>query len=329
MKLRYCQLRFKTPLHLGEREGWLEGSQIYVRSDTLYSAICHGFRLLYGEEGLKPILPSTDSPGCPLLISSTFPWRGENLYLPIPKDQFSPGDKLLKKALFAGISDWNKLINGIIMDSNMDLLVPSNQEKLPWKIYDVPRVGLSRKNLTPEDRFFYQTLVEYEENAGLYFFYQWDNSDSDLETRFRAVMRLLADEGIGGDRSSGKGWMEMPQFKEADIAVPQAADGMILLSLYHPLPGEYNLLGNGFYELIERKGYIYSPEGCSLQKRAVRMFTEGSVFPCQSSNLTGGIVDVTPEAFSSHRVFKYGKAFSIPYWLNQKGRSLCSNENQD
>jgi CRISPR-associated protein Csm4 len=321
MKLKYCQFTFKTPFHLGEREGWLEGSQSFVRSDTLFSAICHGFRLLYGEEGLASLLPAGADTKSPLLLSSAFPWWGDKHYLPIPKNQFSPGDKKLKKALFADKTSWEKMIAGNPPDAGMDLLNPSDESSLPWKTYEVPRVGLSRRNNSPEDRFFYQTLVEYQPDAGLYFFYHWETEEKEilLDAKFKAALRLLADEGLGGDRTSGKGWMEMPQFKEMELAVPRDADGIIMLSLYHPLIAEYGKLGNGYYDLIERRGYIYSPDGCSLQKRPVRMFTEGSVFPCQDSELKGSLAEITPDSFHAHRVYRYGKAFGIPCNFSQKG----------
>jgi len=318
MKLKYCQLTFKTPFHLGEREGWLEGSQVFVRSDTLFSAICHGFRLLYGEAGLGSLLPFGEKKDSPLFLSSAFPWQGDKHYLPMPKNLLSQGDKKLKKALFVDSSNWEKLIAGKQPDDEMDLLNPADESNLPWRTYDIPRVGLSRRNNSPEDRFFYQTLVEYKPDAGLYFFYQWETEEKEtlLEAKFKAALRLLADEGLGGDRTSGKGWMEMPQFKEMALGTPEDADGVILLSLYHPLAAEYAKLSNGFYELIERKGYLYSPDGCSLQKRPIRMFTEGSVFPSIESGLKGRVADVTPDAFKAHQVYRNGKAFGIPCKLS-------------
>ncbi len=39
------------------------------------------------------------------------------------------------------------------------------------------------------------------------------------------------------------------------------------------------------------------------------MIKEGAVFP---KELKGRLVDVTPEAFKEHRVYRYGIGFTIP-----------------
>lgn len=51
----------------------------------------------------------------------------------------------------------------------------------------------------------------------------------------------------------------------------------------------------------------------NLRRRTVRMFSEGSVFSAESnSGLYGGLVNVKPEDFAEHEVYRYGYAFAVP-----------------
>lgn len=67
----------------------------------------------------------------------------------------------------------------------------------------------------------------------------------------------MCDEGIGGDRTCGKGLFRQPVFLDFEplhIAEPNAAYS---LSAYFPRPEEIAGLDESFYELEERKGYIF------------------------------------------------------------------------
>lgn len=327
MQLKFCKLQFKTPLHLGIRENWLESTDTQVHSDTLYSAICHAWRLLYGSESLEHDLLKNQS----VLISSCFPWWKDRFYLPFARNLF-PSDKDLKKVRYIEKSDWEKILAGQDFNNSMDRLPrpgasynedsPISPPQTPWKVYETPRIGVNRQNNMTDQAFYFLSQIEFMEDAGLYFFYDVDTKIND---RWLAALRLMADEGLGGDRSVGKGWMHPPQFSAMDISSPVNADGCILLSLYYPLDSEYSVLQKGYYELIERRGYIYSPDGTSLQRQPVRMITEGSVFPVQPEQMVGGIVDVTPEIFNSHRVYRYGRAFGIPCMTG----GLCETKTQN
>ena len=103
----------------------------------------------------------------------------------------------------------------------------------------------------------------------------------------------MCDEGIGGYRSAGKGCFEQPRLEDVVIAVPEKPDGWLSLSLFHPTGTELDGLGDGFYDLLTRSGYVYSPDNRSLRRKTVRMFDEGSVFPTPERR--GELVDVTPD----------------------------------
>ncbi|MGB9628153.1 MAG: type III-A CRISPR-associated RAMP protein Csm4, partial [Thermodesulfobacteriota bacterium] len=179
----------------------------------------------------------------------------------------------------------------------------------PWKMENVPRVGLSRWTSHPGENFFHFGQVTYQSDAGLFLLV--DFKDISFKKKLLATFNLLAHEGIGGDRTSGKGLFCKPEILEIKINIPEYFDGVYSISIYYPLKTEIPGIERGFYELEDRKGYIYSPSGQSLRRRSIRIFAEGSVFPTEKKRI-GSIVDVTPEAFDSHKVYRYGYIFSIP-----------------
>jgi CRISPR-associated protein Csm4 len=320
MKLSVCNLKPKGPLHLGERENWREGSGIYIHSDTLFSAFCHCYQFLYSTEELEKLLKLFEDNQPPFLFSSAFPcWKGL-YYFPVPLNQF-PGTKEVKKIKFIEKAGLEKLLAGEKIESLISdyRCIPSHEKPAePWVIENTPRVSLNRRSNHPleEGGFFHFGLVFYHpDDAELYFLIQYKNSD--YKKRVEATIRLIADEGIGGDRSSGKGLFHYPVFSEINLDIPSEYDGIMTLSLYFPNDDELTGIKDGFYELIERKGYIYSPVNVSLRRKSERMFTEGSVFP-KSPERKGKLVNVTPNIFTNHSVYRYGLIFALPCKLESK-----------
>ncbi len=314
MNLLICKLKPKSPLHLGERESFREGTEVFVHSDTLFSTFCHGYLLLYGREKLEELLKKFLDRNLTFVISSAFPFWNDKLYFPIPENQI-PKNKELKKKLFIEKSGFEKLLSGKRVEEieNIIEFIPNKNNKRPYVTTDVPRVGLSRLTNHPGENFFHFGEVIYKENAGLFFLY--DLKDKSIEKQFHTTFRLLADEGIGGDRTLGKGLFNEPEFSNVDINVPSNNSGIVTLSLFLPTQDELNDIGESYYQLISRRGYIYSPQCQSLRRKSVRMFKEGAVF---TTNKKGRIVDVTPEIFKEHRIYRYGLAFTLPCVLEVK-----------
>jgi CRISPR-associated protein Csm4 len=314
MNFTACRLSFVSGLHLGERENWREGSGYLAHSDTLFGAFCHGYRLLYGEADLVTLLAGFQEGEPPFRLSSAFPYWDDIFYLPVPRCQL-PRSKETKKIAFVGLSEWGRLTAGESLEAlgsdaavlpRLNVKPPRDK---PWTVADIPRVGLNRFTAHPDENFFYFGETWFQEGAGLYFLFSV--TDALLDKRFRAVWRLLAHEGLGGDRSVGKGQFQAPDFIPLDIPAPIESDHLVCLSLYYPGPGELAGLDQGYYDLVDRRGYIFSPTRQSFRRRPVRLFSEGSVFPCPPER-RGLLVDVTPEGFDVHPVFRYGLAFTLP-----------------
>lgn len=311
VKFSLCKLKPKTPLHLGERELFYETTEVYIHSDTLFSAFCHSYLLLYGEKKLNLLLEKfKHSP--PFVISSCFPWWEDKLYFPIPENQIFE-DKRIKKKMFIEKEEFEKLIEGKSIESvSFEKFI--DEEKKPYFKTVVPRIALSRLNNNPGENYFHFGEVFYKENAGLFFLYKLN--DPGIEKEFKATIFLMCDEGIGGDRSVGKGFFDVQKvvFENIEFNVPDVSSS-IILSLYSPLEKEIGDIKEGYYQIITRSGYIYSPYAKSIRRKTVRMFKEASVFP---STKIGKIVDVTPQGFNIHKVYRYGLAFSLPCKLEIK-----------
>ncbi len=364
MKCIAVKLKPKTSFHIGEREEWREGSKIYFPADTLFSALTHCYLLLYGN--VNAFLEEFLSGQPPFLLSSAFPFWGEDYYFPLPKNKFlspqevcnlkeisHPNDKKdyeikklekavplslkeIKKTQFVNLASLRFLLNGqslyaLILKSAEDhkyktlplLFFPGEDKekfadcwkKKPWTVENVPRLALSRLSSHPGENFFNFGRVYYAADAGLFVLVKVNQPN--WETKLRSLFYLLAHEGVGGDRTIGQGLFETPEFHELEL--PDINDGQWLycLSPYFPNDDERRGLADGYYEIEERKGYIFSPGGRSLRRRSIRVFTEGSIFPLNLDR-RGRLVDLTPDLFKAHRVYRYGLLFGLPCRLEER-----------
>lgn len=349
--MRYLAVKLipKSFIHLGEREKWLEGSRVHIPSDTLFSALCHCFLLLYGE--VEDLLQGFISGDAPFLISSAFPWWDGDFYFPLPKNQLAFGEKLaessekdLKQVRYVNQVLLIRLLSGENLSELVDEIksnftlkclpdlgryesknknlaekdLPTlsvDYEGVAWRTEDVPRVALNRFNNHPGENFFHFGQVAYADRAGLFVLVMIKKKEW-LE-KIKALFRLLADEGIGGDRSCGKGLFRQPEFLEVEFPEIESVEAEYALSCYFPRENEITGLDESYYELEERKGYIFSPLNRSFRRRSLRVFTEGSVFKGGISRV-GRLVDTKPEVFDKHPVYRYGYLFSIPCRMEPK-----------
>ncbi len=304
-----CILKPRGPFHAGEREGMREGSEMFIHSDTLFSAFCHSFLLLYGKpelERLLSALQTEDRERLPVVFSSAFPYYGGKFYFPVPRS-FIPRNKDDKRVRFVEQPVFEALLAGKLPEGNL----PGGLPDTVARIEDVPKVTISRFSGTAqEDGGFYHVGFTYlAQDAALFFLMRVTD---DWRNKVEAAIRLACDEGIGGYRSIGKGQFEQPEMRE--ISLHSEGEASVMLSLYYPAETETAGLNRGWYELIWRKGYVYSPETRSLRRKTVTMFAEGSVFP--GNNRRGKLVDVTPENAAnlglSHRIYRSGLAFLLP-----------------
>lgn len=324
MKVVECRIKPRGSFHIGEKEAVLEKTSDYIHSDTLFSAICNAYRLLYGNEELKEILKLFADRKPPFLISSAFPYAGETLLFPLPKseDSLAHGkDKRFKKVEFISRDLFERLAKGEdiseylqeknLVQSNRVLLTDDEIKRLGkteiWNSREVPRVAIDRK--TSSSTIYHLGEVSFADHCGLYFF--MDLIMPEYEKKVKAAIRVLGDEGIGGERTYGKGLFK-PDFIDKDWNW-ETKNHFTTLSLFYPQKAEGSIVSDGHYELVRRGGWIYSLDATNLRRRTVRMFIEGSVFPAlKGVEFYGCLADVKPKDFVNHEVYRYGYAFAVP-----------------
>jgi len=306
----------KTPFHIGLKEGTLEKTMCYIHSDTIFSAICNNYRLLYEKEELENLLRGfKDDP--PFLISSAFPYSHDVLFFPTPKSidvskcVERRDIKRFKKIEFISqkvVEDLteNNLVEHLREDNIVQgKLLVSNEEKERiddkiWIEREVPRVSIDRRSSS--SNIYYFGEVEYCKECGLYFLVNF--REDAYKNKLNAAIRLMGDEGVGGDRSYGKGLFTI-EFKDFSWNIDSGS--FVTLSLYFPREDEIEMVKNGYYEIIGRGGWVYSPDEKGTRKKFVRMLSEGSTFKGDKTYY-GGVVKVGE---GKHDVYRYGYAFPL------------------
>ena len=167
----------------------------------------------------------------------------------------------------------------------------------------------------PEDRLYHETTVQFNsfavgglEYEGAYCVLLDHRLTDDQYREFLAALRVMADEGVGGQRSSGKG--QFREVREATIDIPEreAVAAYLGLSIVSPADGgELDALER--YELFVRGGGSLGLRGDSEKHRKqARFVREGAVM---SRRIAGTIPDVSPDAANTP-VLRNGRNFAIP-----------------
>jgi CRISPR-associated protein Csm4 len=310
------KMKFMGPVHFGYKEKTYNFTEYMIHSDTLFSGIINCMGLLYGKDTIDEIIDKFVNNEPPFKISSAFLYIKDDYFVPRPFDlelsdildfkkakkvKFVPLEFLLKHSV-ENKKEWDVSPTGLLISQKKYKNIVGEIER--------PRVTLDRVNSTCE--IYYIDSCYFSENAGLWFFL--DIFDESLGDKIKASIRLLGDEGLGGERTYGLGLFK------ADISENMAIGSLqescyLLLSLFYPNKGE-KIAGNiSSYGFIERAGYIYSPWEMSKRKKKVRMLTEGSIFTSEPKGYT---VDITPKGFQIHRIVRYGIAYCIPVLLKRE-----------
>ena len=333
MEFACYKLLFRDALHIGSNRPGFEHTEEFIRADTLFSALMHAWALLYPDD-LNSFFPRNNSRlDFPYFrISSAFPFVGENLFLPKPRwrlgkqkeETLSP--KLAKK--IKKLAWVEKRIMERWLNDELGPLQPDEtfgddaywspgkknrqtRAQSPLRIEDSPRVQMDRwQNTTTPFTF---ARLYFREEAGLFFLAEINYPG--YQEKFTAALRLLGDEGIGGDRSVGHGHFAVSGPDVFQIDAPENTDYYLILSPFHPNHEAVAQIGDeSSYQLITRRGWITAGHGRPLRRQAVRMFAEGSVL--QGRQPQGDLVRVleqNDELGLGHDVFRYGQPLSLPF----------------
>lgn len=348
-------LRFPNGLYVG-RSGYNEeyvGGRDLPPSDTLKAALQVCAIRLFGETEC-----ANDSFLAGFRISSAFPFVGSTRFFPKPltgiqkrTDHSADGKKqagidakkwkrvkYIAEDLFARIlagklledtdvqSHWfqgSYLINGEQTSSGLKFSEMETRTRLRSVDYK-GRWWHDPDSSSPDPYHVERTL--YHPEAGLWFLAHY--VDGVAKARVEAALRLLADEGLGTDRSVGYGYFEWVggEPKPIDLPAPTQANAWLNLGLLCPEDDAQSGVdwASSAFDLEKRGGYITETSvmgARAWRKRTVWMLREGSVL-CPSlagyqpkgrcHNLQPEILNNQPGA---HPVFRCGNPLLLPISL--------------
>ena len=310
--LRIVKLHFTAPVHLGDVGIGLEESSIVLHSDTIFNAICNALAKLNGAEWVTDFLEKFSEKPC-FRISSGFPFSGDTLFFPKPRNRANINEELqqeygkqLKKTSYLAKKYFEMWIGGDELSKKDIEEVTGCDISKHCKETLLPKVSVDRAQA--ESSIYFLGSVRFKENSGLWFIVDCD--DDDYEMVVLPALRLLQHDGIGGKRTWGYGAFELKD-GTIEMKLPDA-DTHLLLSLYYPEDHEKRLfaLQESRWDFVLRGGYAH-PYGLkrSQQKPQVLFISEGSVFEEKPS---GKLIEYDSQIAELHRLYHYGLAYSIP-----------------
>lgn len=334
---------------IGPDSGAREEVDLQYHSDSLYSAMTGAMRMLgMLDDWLDATARNTAGPA--VRFSSLYPFQNEVGFVIPPRSVWPPPPSTKvrwKAAGFIPLGLVASLLKGHIpeedrweVDGASQCLVPAGHSG-PFR--GALRSGAAVDRLSGHAEPHRVAAIEFLPGAGLWGVVAFENAE-EFERwtgRVRAAFRLLADTGLGGERSRGWGRSEPPEFIESSLPhmiLPETAGepsvsgpdevsaggdapagearpaethpAYWLLSLFSPAPEDSVDWNRGNYSVIERGGRIESAVRSGDLKKTVNMISEGSVLVA-SAPVQGAAPDVAPDGFA-HPVYRAGFALAIP-----------------
>ncbi len=323
MQFKVYYLKFNAPLHLGNRRpDTYDVTENYLRSDTIIAAVYD----TWAKIGKADWIPNDGIPA--FTVSSAYPYvehGGKKVhFFPRPKirfnqtKEFDQARKAIKKVMWLDQFYFEKVINqeSIDFESGRTHLKGSYLSKDADPAGHITkdgrqRVEISRRSIDPKDsRPFYMEFIFFQ-NAGLFFL--TDQKDE----RLKKALEILQYEGFGTDRTVGNGFFTLEE-GNIDIRVPEGTKTSTNLSLYTPKDSDdfrkYSDHQDAAYDTIKRGGWITSIGLMGIEKKSVRMFTEGSVW-CHLEAINGKAnINLRPSILESdtHPIWRSGRSLFIP-----------------
>jgi CRISPR-associated protein Csm4 len=194
------KLNFKGMLAVGDNEfgesNVLRGT---VHSDTLFSGIVNQWVKIPGLYSIDHMISKLDSNSPPFRISSAFPYRGTEYYLPIPRGTDELYMDISKDVPYLELSDFLELANGEM--GRLAKIPRKNPVNEFITGHISPRVTIDR--LANVSNPYQRTGWKMAEGSGLYCLL--DIQDETIKDTLELCVRMLGDAGIGSDRNVGYG----------------------------------------------------------------------------------------------------------------------------
>jgi CRISPR-associated protein Csm4 len=308
-------------MHVSEPAQGEETGAGWLRADTLFAALCHAVRAVWGEPYLTGWLAQFGRDEPPLLMSSGYPFVGSVDFFPkpmLPAPGFSEPRirsrwaKTVKAAKFVPEPLFRAWLEGNPLDY-AELDSSKTWLRRAFVEATVARVALDGQGAGSVLHF--TTALTVAPHAGFHFLI---DAAEDTWTLVEPALRWLGDTGLGGKRSLGMGRFDMT-VEEVEASwrplMEGEAEAFCTLAAFAPQPSELAGLLDEFarYGQVERGGWATSGSWSHRVCR-YRLFTEGSVF---SRRPLGRLLDVTP-AGAPHRIYRYALAFPVRVEVRQQ-----------
>ncbi len=320
-------VRFRPvgPWRFGPDSGARDRVDLIYHSDALFSAVCAAMSQLgLAQDWLQATATSADAPA--VRFSSFFPFFGDTLLVVPPRSLWPPPESTkirYKGAHFVPLSVIESLLSDKAMDEDRwavdgesECLVLANQGRGPFRVALRSSAGVDRLQHAAVE-IHTTACLEFTRAGGLWTIVQF--ADEAAVSRWRgpvqSALLLLADSGLGGERSRGWGRSEAPEWQawhppQAPVTEQPSDRAHWLLSLYTPSENDAVDWKRGNYSTVSRRGRIESSARWGEPKRATTMIAEGSVL-LASNELRGAASNVAPEGFP-HPVYRAGFAVTVP-----------------
>jgi|SRR5581483_5745495 len=321
------------PWRFGPDSGARDRVDLIYHSDTLFSAVSSAMAQLgLMRDWLEATAEaSSEAPNGPAVrFSSLFPFFGDTLLAVPPRSLWPPESAKIryKGAHFVPLSVIESLLADKAMDEERwavdgesECLVLANQGRGPFRVTLRSSAGVDRlANAAVEVHS--TACLEFTRAGGMWAVVQFadDAALSRWQAPVRSALLLLADSGLGGERSRGWGRSDAPEWQPwviPTVPVPQsaAAEPPVdrahwLLSLYTPAENDAVDWRRGNYATVSRRGRIESSARWGEEKQPSMMIAEGSVLVA-SNLLRGRASNIAPEGFP-HPVYRAGFAVTVP-----------------
>ncbi|WP_457635359.1 type III-A CRISPR-associated RAMP protein Csm4 [Persephonella sp.] len=288
-------------------------------SYTIFGAVSWGYLLLFGEDKLNKLLDRFSNGDIPFLVSSVLPRKKDKYYFPKPnlkakREKKSSADyKRLKKIRYIELSIFKDVLDGKIkneLELNKEL-EKQNQISLFDKTA-VPHAVIDRIRGTTRETggLYFEEVISLKEGFILFLFF-----DETIKNEIRAVLHLLQDIGLGGNRSIGYGraiFGEFKEFKSLEPYLINRSNRFITLSPLIPEKDTYDL-SDSYYDYFTFRGAVdnnYGFKNVDIWKDKVIYLKEGSTLKAKNGKDIYGQFYKAKE-INGKEIYQYGLAFPL------------------
>lgn len=300
MARKIIKLEFTTPVHFGNKR--LSDAEMTIAADTLFSALyIENMKLGHNDEWLLN----------DLILSDTFPYQNNLLYLPKPLLQIRSKEegnhKDFKKLKYIPVNFYKQYVQG---DLQVEDIRDLNATFDIGEYHVRNKVSLAAQKYDPaaDSEPYSVGIFVFNKEAGLYFVAE---GCEETINKLDETLNSLQYSGLGGKRSAGYGLFKYQIIQDNNLDKLLNVQGEQHILLTTAMAEEKELPEvhpEARFNLKKRSGFIQSTNYSEtlVKKNDFYSFAPGSVFP---KVFKGNIFNVGEEG--QHPVYRYAK----PLWL--------------